>query len=150
MTKSKVHDTHDLDTYTDSYTARQQIRLDPMLSWQIQAEKLKGSLESQHNQRRHQTIPDPLLSNRHTDDQRPEKYNSEETFETPNPKFTGFCQGQASLNTGRVAGYYCNTCNKVTFKNLPSNQNLEKESSLLNQRIQNYDQVSSPTPQYPT
>ena len=71
MTKSKVHDTHDQDTYTNLYSAiPQQIRLDAMLSGQIQAEEqkclaehikqieTKRSLEYQHNQRRDQIIPD--------------------------------------------------------------------------------------------
>ena len=44
-------------------------------------------------ERRVQTIPDSSLSNRHADVQRPEKYNSKEKFENPNPKFTGFFQG---------------------------------------------------------
>ena len=130
MTQSKVHDTHDQDTYTDSYAARQQqIRLDAMLSRQIQAKEHKclaehikqienkRSLEYEHNQRRDQIIPDPPLSNIHNDDQRPEKYMSEERFK--NPKFTGFFQGQANLNTGRVAGYFYNTCTRLTFKKSP-------------------------------
>ena len=42
MTQSKVHDAHEHATYTDSYIARkQQIRLDAILSWQIQAEEQK-------------------------------------------------------------------------------------------------------------
>ena len=42
MTHSRTHDTHEHDTYTDSYIARQQqIRLDAMLSWQILAEEQK-------------------------------------------------------------------------------------------------------------
>ena len=56
-----------------------------------------------------------------------------------NPKFTGLFQGQANFNTGRVAGYYYNICTKVALKNHSTNQNLEDESSLLNQKIQNYD-----------
>ena len=67
-----------------------------MLSQQFQAEEQKllvehikqienkRSLEYQHNQKRDQTIPNPPLSNRHTDDQRPEKYNSKGRFENPN------------------------------------------------------------------
>ena len=40
MIQNKVHDTHDHDTYTNSYSAvEKQIRLDAMLSRQIQAEK---------------------------------------------------------------------------------------------------------------
>ena len=40
MTHSKVHDSHDHDPYTDSYTARQQqIRWNAMLSQQIQTEE---------------------------------------------------------------------------------------------------------------
>ena len=113
MTQSKVHDIHDHDTYTDSYAARQQqIRLDTMLSRKIQAEEQKclaehikqienkRSLEYLLNQRRDQSIPHHPLSNRYTDDQRPEKYNSEQRFE--NPKFRGFFQEQANLNTGRA------------------------------------------------
>ena len=110
----------------------------------------KRSFEYQHNQRRDQIIPNPLLSNRHTDDQRPEKYTPKERFKNPNSKFTGFFQGQANLNTGRVAGYYYNACTKVAFKDPPTNQNLENESNLLNQRIQNYDQMPSTTTWYPT
>ena len=42
VTQSRTHDTHKYDTYTYSYIARQQqIRLDTMLSWQIQAEEKK-------------------------------------------------------------------------------------------------------------
>ena len=75
-----------------------------------------------------------------------QKYNSEDRFKNANPKFTGFFQGQANLNTGRVAGYYYNTCTKVAFKNPPAYQNLEDESSILKLRNQDYDQVPSPTP----
>ena len=71
-------------------------------------------------------------------------------FYNPNPKFTGFFQGEANLTAGRVAGYYCNAHTKVAFKNSPANQNLESESSLLNHRIQDCDQLSSPIPPYPT
>ena len=46
MTESKVHDTHDHDTYTNLYFAiEQQIRLDAMLSRQIQAEEQKCLVE---------------------------------------------------------------------------------------------------------
>ena len=42
ITQSKVHDTHDHDTYTNSsYAIEQQIRLDAMLSRQIQAKNPK-------------------------------------------------------------------------------------------------------------
>ena len=42
MTQSKVHDTNDHDTYTNSYSAiEQQIRIDVMFSRQIQAEEQK-------------------------------------------------------------------------------------------------------------
>ena len=98
-----------------------------MLSRQIQVEEQnhlaedikqienKRSLEYQHDQREDQIISDPPFSNRHAEDQRPEN-NSEERF--ANPKFTGFFQGQANLNTGRVAGYYYNTCTTVAFENI--------------------------------
>ena len=72
MKHSWTQDTHEHDTYTDSYIARQQqIRLDAMLSWQIQAEEQKHlaehnklienkrSLEYQYNQKRDQTTPTP-------------------------------------------------------------------------------------------
>ena len=36
----------------------------------------------------------------------------------------------------RIASYYYNTHSKEAFINPPANQNLEDESSLLNQRIQ--------------
>ena len=74
MTQSKVHYANDHDTYTNSYSAKeQQIRLDAMLSRQMQTEEQKclaehikqienkRSLEYQHNQRRDQIIPNPLL-----------------------------------------------------------------------------------------
>ena len=42
MTHSRTHDTHEHDTYTDLYIARQQqIKLDAMLSQQFQAEEQK-------------------------------------------------------------------------------------------------------------
>ena len=42
MTQSKGHDTHDHETYTNSYSAiEKQIRLHAMLSRQIQAEEQK-------------------------------------------------------------------------------------------------------------
>ena len=75
------------------------------------------------------------------------KYTNEERFE--NPKFTGFFQGQANSNTGRIAGYcYYNAHTKVAIerRNPPANQNLENESGLFNHRIQDYDQLPSPTP----
>ena len=97
MTHSRIHNTHECDTYTDSYIVRQQqIRLDAMFSWQIQAEEQKHfaehirQTENKRSIEYQQTSSDPPLSNRHTDDHRPEKYNSEERFENPNPKFTGF------------------------------------------------------------
>ena len=87
------------------------------------------------------------LSNRQTDDQRSQNYNREERFQNPNPNFTGFIQGQANLNTGKVAGYCYNTHTRVTVKNPSANQNLEDDTSLLNQkRNQNYDKIPSPTP----
>ena len=46
MTHSRTHNTYKHDTYTDSYIARQQqMRLDAMLSLQIQAEEEKYLLE---------------------------------------------------------------------------------------------------------
>ena len=75
----------------------------------------------------------PLPPNRYNDDQRPGKFNSEERLK--NPKFTGFFQGEANLNTGRVAGYYYNTHTRVAFKDPLPNQALEDETGLLNQRI---------------
>ena len=67
-------------------------------------------------------------------------------FENTNPKFTGLFQGQADFNTGRVAGYYYNSCPKVAFENSLANQNLENGSSLSNHRIEDYDHLPSPTP----
>ena len=81
---------------------------------------------------------------------KPERYNSEERFENPNKIFTGFFQGQAYLNTGRVAGYYYNACTKVAFENSPENQSLESKNNFLNHRNQDYIQVPLPFPQYPT
>ena len=92
-------------------------------------------MENKRSQGYQQTTPDPLLLNRYTDNQRPQKYNNEERFENLNPQFTGFFQGQAKLNTGRVAGYNYSACTKVAFKNQPANQNLENDISLLNHRI---------------
>ena len=73
MTQNKVCDMHEHDTYRDSYTARQhEIRLDAMLSWQIQADEQKWlaehikqienetSLEYTQNKRRNQTIQTPF------------------------------------------------------------------------------------------
>ena len=51
---------------------------------------------------------------------------------------------------GRVAGYYYNTHARVAFKDQLTNQVLEDETSLLNQMIQNYDQISPSTPKYHT
>ena len=104
----------------------------------------KRSLEYQQT-----TLDTPLL-NRYTGNQRQEKYNSEERFENSNPEFTRFFQGQANLNTDRVAGYYYNAHIKEAFENPPANKNLECENSLFNHRIQYYDQSPSPTPWYPT
>ena len=94
----------------DSYVARQQqIRLDAMLSLQIQAEEHKclaehiWQIENKRSLEYQQTTPDPQLLNRHTDDQRPKQFTKEERFENPNPKFTEFFQEQVDLNTGRVA-----------------------------------------------
>ena len=77
MTYSRTCDTHELDTYTDSYIARQQqIGLGAMLSQQIQVEEQKcltEDIKQTENKRFHeyqQTIPDPPLSNRCTDNQR--------------------------------------------------------------------------------
>ena len=33
-----------------------------------------------------------------------------------NPKFTGFFQGQANLDTGNMTGYYYNTHARITSK----------------------------------
>ena len=82
--------------------------------------------------------------NRYNDDLRPGKHNSEERFE--NIRFTGFFQGQANLNTSRLAGYYYNTCTRNALEDPLTNQALEDKISLWNQRIWNYDQVPPPTP----
>ena len=97
MTHSRTQDTHKHDTYTDSYIERQQqIRLNVVLSWQIQAEEQKylaehikqienkRSFEYQYNKKTDQTTPDPPLSNRYTENQRPEYYNSEERLKNQN------------------------------------------------------------------
>ena len=93
-----------------------------------------------------QTTPDPPLLNRHTDGQRIENILVKKGLKIQIQKFTGVFQEQANLNSGRVAGYYYNAHTKVAFKNPPGNQNLESGSSLLNQRIQDYDQLLSSTP----
>ena len=98
----------------------------------------KRTHEYNHNQSRDWIIPDPSSLDRYND-QRPEKHGCDERFENPN--LTGFFQGQANLNTGRVAGYYYNTFAGVAFEDLLTNQSLEDETSLLNQRILNYDQI---------
>ena len=157
MTQAKAHDAHDHDTYTNSYSAiKQQIRLDAMLSKQIQVKEQKyfeqhlkqvenkRSHEYQCNQMRDQIILDSPFPNRFNDDQKPGKHNCEERFE--NPKFTGFFQGQANLNAGRVADYYYNTHARVAFEDSLTNQAQEDETSLSNQRSQNYDQVPPPNP----
>ena len=126
MTHSRTHDTHEHDTYTDSLIARQQIRLNAVLSQQIQAEEHKHlaehikQIENKRSPAYQQTTKDPPLLNRHTDNQRPENYDNEEMFENPNPTLTGFFQGQANLNIGRVTGYYYNACIKVAFKSSKS------------------------------
>ena len=97
---------------------------------------------------RDQIIPDSLSSDKYNNDQRPGKFDSKERVK--NPKFTGFFQGQANLNTSRVAGYYYNACARVSYEDPLTNQALEDETGLLNWRIQNYDQVPPPIPQYPT
>ena len=68
MTPSRTHDTHEHDTYTDSYIARQQqIGLDAMLSWQIQAPEQKclaehiRQIENKRSLEYEQTTPDPLF-----------------------------------------------------------------------------------------
>ena len=132
------------------------LKLDAMLSQQIQAEEQKclaeniRQIENNRLLEYQQTIPDPPLSNRHTDDQRPEKFTNKGRFENPNPKFTGFFEDQTNLNTDRVAGFYYNAHTKIVFENSSANQNVENENSLLNHRIQDYDQVTSPTPRCPT
>ena len=70
MTHSRTQDTHEHDTYTDSYIARQQQRkLDAILSWQIQAKNIwQNTLGTSKNKRSlgyQQTTLDPPLSNRH-------------------------------------------------------------------------------------
>ena len=94
MTHSRTHNTHEHDTYTDLYIAsQQQIRLDAMLSWQIQAEEQNilvehiKQLENKRSLEYQQTTPDPPLLNRHTDGQKPEKFTNEERLESPIPKF---------------------------------------------------------------
>ena len=45
-------------------------------------------------------------------------------------KLTGYCQGQANLDTGKVAGYYYKPQAKVTFENPIRTQVSEYENSL--------------------
>ena len=46
MTYSRTHDTHEHDIYTDSFIAGQlQIKLDAVLSWEIQVEEQKHLAE---------------------------------------------------------------------------------------------------------
>ena len=90
MTHSRTCDIDEPDPYTDSYITRQkQIRLDAVLSWQIQAEEKSlaehiRQIENKRSIEYQQTTPDPPLLNRHTDEQRPEKLTNEERFENPN------------------------------------------------------------------
>ena len=66
MTHSRTHITHEHDTYRDSYIARQQqIRLNTMLSWKIQAEEQKHlaehirQVENKRSLEYQQTTPEP-------------------------------------------------------------------------------------------
>ena len=155
MTQSKVHDTHDHDTYRNLYSAiQQQMRLDAMLSRQIQAEEQKGlaqhikqienkrSHKYQHNQSRDQIIPDSPSHSRYNDAKNQESIIVKIGLKSKIHRI----QKQGNLNTSRVAGYYNNTHTRVTFEDPSSNQTSEDETSLLNQRFQNYDQVPSLTP----
>ena len=63
------------------------------------------------------------------DDKRSGKSNCDKRHE--NPKFTGYFQGQANLNTGKVPGYYYNTHARVTFENPLSNQAPDDETSFV-------------------
>ena len=47
-----------------------------------------------------------------------------------------------------MAEYYYNTHTRITFKNPSSNQAPDDETHLLNQRIQNYTQISTLTKHY--
>ena len=56
-------------------------------------------------------------------------------------KPSGYFQGQANLNTGKVAGYYYNTQTKVAFEIPLKAHTLDDEKSLLNQRMRENTQV---------
>ena len=72
-----------------------------------------------------------------------EKYTNEERFENQVQSLQDSSRDKQILTPGRVAGYYYNVHTKVAFKNPPAKENLEYESSLLNHRIQDYDQLLS-------
>ena len=59
-----------------------------------------------------QTLREP--SQIRYDDKRLGKYEYDERLE--NPQFTGYFQGQANLDTGKLAGCYYSTHARVTFK----------------------------------
>ena len=56
-------------------------------------------------------------------------------------KLSGYFQGQVNLDTGNMAGYYCNAEAKVTFETPLSTQISDDEKSLLDQRIWDHAQV---------
>ena len=145
----------------------QQIRADIMLSRQMYEDKQKQfeeqikqlenkrSNEYHLNQMRGHIIPDQsnfVIKDRvdpsqdRYDDQRSGKHDCDERIK--NPKLTGYFQGKANLTAGKVAGYYYNIHARVTFKNPPSKQGPEDETSLLNQRIWNHTQAPPLTNHY--
>ena len=130
----------------DKFKQKRQIQAEEQNPFEehIKQVENKRSHEYQCNQRGDQIIPDPPSQDRYKDDQRPGKCNCEDKLESP--KFTGFFQGQGNLNIGRAAGYYYNTHARVVFKDPLTEQALEDETSLLNQRIQNFDQAPPPIP----
>ena len=85
----------------------------------------RNSLDSKHIIR--QTIMEPNQDM--YDDQRSEIHDHNEIPE--DLKLSEYFQGQANLDTGKVAGYYYYTQAKVTFENPLSTQISEDEKSLL-------------------
>ena len=59
----------------------------------------------------------------------------------PMMKLSGYFQGQANLNTGKVAGYYYDTQAKIAFEIPLSNQVSDDKKTSLNQGISDYAQV---------
>ena len=108
MTHSRTHNMHEHDTYTNSLYCKETTNKTRCHAFMANPSGRKNHLaehieqiENKRSLEYQQTIPDPTLLNRHTDDERLEKITNEEMFENPNPKSTGFFQGQENLNTGR-------------------------------------------------